>query len=143
MNTQKQKTIKIRGHHLLCMHSFKGFGYSQTFKDNMYKVISAIKNSNDLFLHIVAECDDICSYCPHSTSINNSSPEICLKDVSSEIELREMDMNVVSRFKLSVGDNIKASEIFEVVQTEIKKDKDIFKICGSCKWIDICVNGHK
>lgn len=143
MYNQKQKTMKIRGHHLLCIQSFKGFGYNQDFIDNMYKLIDAIKSSNDLFLHIVAECDDICLYCPHATSTKNPSPRICLKDDNSEIELRKMDLNVISRFNLSVGKKIKASEVFKLAQTEIRKDKDIFKICGSCKWIDICINKHK
>ncbi|PHS33653.1 MAG: hypothetical protein COA82_08350 [Alkaliphilus sp.] len=145
MKNQKNKIMKIRGHHLLCMQSFKGFGYNQTFVDNMYKVIGAIKNNDNLFLHIVAECDALCLHCPHSINnrTNNRNILVCAKDADSEIELREMDLNVLDKFNLTAGTIIKASEIFKFIRKEINKDNNVFTICGSCKWIEICINEHK
>ncbi len=142
MNNQKNNIIKIRGHHLLCMQSFKGFGYNQTFVDNLFKVIDAIKKDESLFLHIVAECDTICSSCPHmiNKKTNNRNALVCAKDKNSEIDLRELDLNVLDKFNLDVGAIINASEIYKLIREEINKNSDVFKICGSCKWLELCIN---
>ena len=141
MNNQKNNIMKIRGHHLLCIQSFKGFGYNEHFIDNMHKIISAIKKSKDLVLHIVAECDDICSYCPHITSEKFANRK-CAKDKNSEIELRELDLNVLDKFNLDIGTLINAREVYKLIREEINKDTNTFKICGSCRWIEICINDH-
>ncbi|KAA1195438.1 DUF1284 domain-containing protein [Photorhabdus heterorhabditis] len=50
-------TISLRGHHLLCILTYAGNGYSPSFIENYNKIIPRIRDEDIL---IVAGPDDIC-----------------------------------------------------------------------------------
>src|SRR3989338_5500080 len=57
-------SMDIRAHHLLCMRSFQGKGYSEEFVDNFYKVIDELKKNP--LVKVVNKPDAICEKCPHN-----------------------------------------------------------------------------
>ncbi len=61
---RKTFMIKIRPHHLLCIHSFVGKGYNDEFIENMSSIVNAIKNSEELDLNVSISFDEICLKCP-------------------------------------------------------------------------------
>lgn len=50
--------IRLRGHHLLCMLTWSGKGYSEAFSAKFDQVVRAIKGGNPV--QIVAGPDDLC-----------------------------------------------------------------------------------
>lgn len=53
--------VKLRGHHLICLHFFKGEGYSKAFVENLREVVKRAENRT---LEIVTGGDDVCAACP-------------------------------------------------------------------------------
>ena len=56
----------LRGHHLLCVHGFKGMGYSPSFVEKMKEIVADIRNpEKDFDIKVVAGFDEACLACPH------------------------------------------------------------------------------
>ena len=56
--------LKLRGHHLLCLKGFQGYGYDESFVENMILINSERKLPQTTVS--ICECaDDICSSCPN------------------------------------------------------------------------------
>ena len=125
--------IKIRAHHLLCMQGFQGYGYSQDFAANMQKVIETINSSPNSEIVIVAECDVICSHCPHIMD------GICRKGSGSAKRIRDMDLKVLEKLGLREGTKVKGKDILDLVNTRLGNVSDVNGICGKCEWVDRCV----
>lgn len=123
--------IKIRAHHLLCIQGFQGYGYSRDFKMNMAKVIRNLK-SEEQFLEIVAECDVICSHCPHKKD------GLCRKTPESNEMIKKMDLNVLKKLGLKEGTRSKAKNVFSLLDRKIKAT-DVCEICGDCFWKNKCL----
>ncbi|MEG1310540.1 MAG: DUF1284 domain-containing protein [Romboutsia sp.] len=131
--------LKIRPHHILCMRTYQGNGYSKEFNDNMEKVIKHIKVYNDFCgnknleskntcesVEIVFSLDCICSKCT-----NNINKNLC----SSQNKVNELDKKVSEYFGIKEGIyNYRYLE--NIVYNNITED--IFDdICENCEWYNI------
>ncbi|MDI6841061.1 MAG: DUF1284 domain-containing protein [bacterium] len=133
--------IRIRGHHLLCIQGFQGYGYSPKFVANMNKIVRSINSTPELLIEVTDDCDDICIPCPHN--VNN----ICSKDADSAKNVRDMDLSrpftkerdlqTLSLLSLKPGDKIKAKDINNLVN-RIPNKIDIISICSKCEWKNVC-----
>ena len=54
----------LRGHHLLCLQGFQGYGYDENFVKNMAE-INQSRKLDDTTISITNEADDICKACPN------------------------------------------------------------------------------
>ncbi len=52
-------TVRLRGHHLLCMLTFVGKGYSPAFVENYDRIAGRLSEGEDILL--VDGPDDICA----------------------------------------------------------------------------------
>ncbi|WP_414468363.1 DUF1284 domain-containing protein [Methanobacterium sp. ACI-7] len=125
--------IKIRAHHLLCMQGFQGHGYSEDFNKNMSRIIENFKNNPEQRIKILTECDAICIACPHNVN------EKCIKDSDSYVTIKNMDLSVLHICKIIENSVFKVSEIFDIVNKRIKYITEAEKICGNCKWKNVCI----
>ena len=121
-------TVKLRPHHLLCTHRFKGRGYSEAFIENFREIKRRLEQNP--VLEIVAGGDDICKACPHFKD------ERCLKSQNSDREVRKLDARVLSKLKLSTGIKIRYKEVADLV--EKIPNSELPEICGGCEWIEYC-----
>ncbi|MBQ7699732.1 MAG: DUF1284 domain-containing protein [Clostridia bacterium] len=118
--------MQIRPHHLLCMGSFVGKGYSDEFTENMCRVITALENGENIIL--VNGADDICRACP----FNNNG--IC-KDKE---KVDRYDKAVMDALSLEYGGLYAYGDIGnEVINKICRKDK-LSVICGDCEWSELC-----
>lgn len=53
----------LRGHHLLCLKGFQGYGYDENFTKNMIDVNSKRKMENTT-ITLTNSPDDVCKACP-------------------------------------------------------------------------------
>ena len=121
--------LKLRGHHLLCLKGFQGYGYDENFVENMTRVNSLRKNSTTKVV-LLDEPDDICSSCP------NLKDNICENKTQNE-NIVSMDREVLK--KLDRKKEYDCLELFEVVGEIFNTKDSVSKICNNCMWHEKCL----
>ncbi|MFZ5906319.1 MAG: DUF1284 domain-containing protein [Nitrospirota bacterium] len=120
--------LRLRGHHLICLHFFKGEGYRPDFVENLRKVLDRAKAGEQI--EICEGPDDICRMCPFLEK------DRCLYHEDAEEEIREMDRAATDLLRIRSGGNIAWPDIQERIP-------GIFtvwvrKFCGDCDWFTVC-----
>lgn len=124
---QKPKVpeIEIRGHHLLCIQGFRGYGYNEEFIMNMKEVVNKLKSTPELRIKMTDKCDKICSPCPHK--INNE----CSKEI-----VKLMDSQVLKNIGIKIGEIVKFKDI--LLKTK-DNSRELRTICKNCEWEKVCL----
>ena len=60
----RARRLDLRAHHLLCLHGFRGLGYSDEFVANMRQVKKALAQDS-IAVQVHLRPDAICRACPH------------------------------------------------------------------------------
>ncbi|MDE5946252.1 MAG: DUF1284 domain-containing protein [Oscillospiraceae bacterium] len=118
--------LKIRPHHGLCTEFFEGKGYSDSFTENMYNVISLLEKNPEV--KIIIDTDDICSGCPEN--IDNR----CI----SFKKVKDYDKKVLEYCKISENDMIYWKDFKTKIKSEILEKNLLKDICSNCRWYKIC-----
>ena len=121
--------IKLRGHHLLCLQGFQGYGYSKNFVLNMTH-INELRKNNDCTITLTNEHDDICSSCP------NLKNNLCENEKQNEIIVK-MDVEVLSQLNSDIEYN--SIDLFNEVSSKFNSLKSVENVCNGCKWVNKCL----
>ena len=128
--------ITIRGHHLLCIHGFKGMGYSESFVKEMEKIVTLLReepNNPMLEVKVVKQLDDVCQGCP------NNGKSHCLSD---ENHVTQMDQRVIKQLGIEAGHIYTKHELLLATQQKVEPS-DLDYICEGCSWLSygVCKEG--
>ncbi|GEO84197.1 MULTISPECIES: DUF1284 domain-containing protein [Alphaproteobacteria] len=124
-------TVRLRAHHLLCMLTYIGKGYSPAFVEN-YEAIAALLSAGEE-IELVAGPDDICR------PLLGGGGAHCL----GESVLRRDDdaRNAVSRLlsvTLSAGSGIVlSSALLDRLRASFATGR-IRSACSGCEWSSLC-----
>lgn len=119
--------VNLRGHHLLCLHGFRGLGYSPEFVENMRQVHDLLRESPETEVKVLTSPDDICSACPHLAHGN------CAKNGDeSERRISDKDSEILGRLTLSPGSVLSAYKLFSLATEEFGGRME--EVCSSCSW---------
>jgi hypothetical protein len=126
IESNKERKVLLRGHHLICLNFFRGEGYSEEFIDNLYAVIK----KEDL--EIVKGADDVCKKCPYlkegkCRSNDYSDEKIHLQDKEA-LRLLGLEPEMIVDWKMIAS---KLPEILEEWKAEF---------CCSCGYRKVCFN---
>lgn len=121
--------IKLRGHHLLCLQGFQGYGYSEDFVLNMTR-INELRKTNGCIISLTKEADDICSACP------NLKNNLCENKKQNEIIVK-MDEEVISQ--LNSDNEYNSIDLFDEVSSKFNSLKSVENVCNGCKWVNECL----
>lgn len=121
--------IKLRGHHLLCLQGFQGYGYSEDFVSNMTR-INELRKSDECIISLTNEPDDICFSCP------NLKNNLCENEIQNSIIVK-MDNEVLS--KLNSNKEHNSINLFDEVASKFNSLKSVENVCNGCKWTDECL----
>ena len=121
--------IQLRGHHLLCLQGFQGYGYSKKFVLNMTR-INEMRKSKDSVISLTNESDDICAFCP------NLIDGVCENKKQNNL-IKEMDNEVLK--KLDMNKEYSGPELFDEVASKFNTATSIRNICCGCKWSNECL----
>ena len=121
--------IRLRGHHLLCLQGFQGYGYSEEFVLNMTR-INELRKSNDCTITLTNTPDDICSSCP------NLKNNLCENEKQNEI-IAKMDDEVLSQIEYKNEYN--SPDLFNEISLKFNTLKSLENICNNCKWVEKCL----
>lgn len=115
---------KLRGHHLICLHFFRGHGYDRGFVENLKRILATV-----CVVEIVSGVDDVCEACPHNVGF-------CGYSENSEKEVRELDEFALNLLKLKVGEKVEWSELKIKIPEVIERWKEF--ACKDCDWRSVC-----
>ncbi|WP_299525204.1 DUF1284 domain-containing protein [uncultured Methanobrevibacter sp.] len=119
----------LRGHHLLCLQGFQGYGYSDNFIKNM-NYINNLRKSKNTIISITNKADDICKCCP------NLKNNLC-ENEKQNAKITKMDNEIIS--KLDTSKKYDAQELFNKITTIFNSKESVKYICGSCGWHEKCL----
>ena len=121
--------MELRGHHLLCILGFQGYGYSEDFVLNMTR-INELRKTDKTTIKLINSSDDICSACP------NLKDDVCENKMQNE-NIVKMDNEVLSQFNINQEYN--AIDLFNEVVLKFNTLKSVENICNDCKWAEKCL----
>ncbi|MFD1737571.1 DUF1284 domain-containing protein [Bacillus salitolerans] len=127
----------LRGHHLLCVHGFRGMGYSPDFVRKMGDIVEEIKDEEyDFPIKVVIGLDETCSVCPHK------GEDFCNKDEDSQAHVIQLDTRVTNHLGLEHGKSYSKNEIVSLVGKEVQPS-DLDYLCEGCSWLSygVCKEG--
>ncbi len=124
-------TVKLRAHHLLCVLTYIGRGYSPAFTANYDRVIARLVAGEDIL--IAKGPDDVCQ-----PLLATTEPH-CLRDSVIERDTKAMhDVADLLGRPLQVGDTINLDAM------TVGKFRDAFarsqtrRACIGCEWFELC-----
>ncbi len=125
--------VHLRGHHFLCMLTFRGLGYSAEFTANMASKIARIKAGAPVIL--VEGPDDICAGMTKAC-INATGHDCRMADILA------MDVTARNAVETVLKRNLQISA--KVTQTELSLLRAAFtngtirEACAGCSWFELC-----
>ena len=125
--------VRLRGHHFLCMLTFRGLGYSTEFTANMASKIARIKAGAPVIL--IEGPDDICAGMTKAC-INSTGHDCSIADILA------MDVTARNAVETVLKRDLKISA--KVTQTELSHLRAAFangtirEACAGCSWFELC-----
>lgn len=124
-------TVRLRAHHLLCMLTFVGEGYTPAFTDNYRRIAERLSNGEEIKL--VSGPDDICA-----PLLNGEEPH-CFK-----ASVIERDAAALADVAALLGEEIGPGATMLPDARLLSKLRrnfasgDIRRACHGCEWGDLC-----
>lgn len=115
-------TIRLRGHHLLCLLGYRGKGYSDGFCANMTEVYEKLRRKPDTVIEIIEGPDEICRAFPAD------QPSHCLNG-----SVFRKDRAILERLALAPGDAVRWRDVCDRVAVRVAPE-DIAQLCSDCRW---------
>lgn len=120
--------IRFRGHHLICLHFFRGEGYNPEFIINLHELIKKVEYGE--IIEVSEGADDVCAKCPYLKGNK------CFHNRNSEDEIRQMDSKALELLNTEPGAKLNWLKIKETLPDIFK---DWFKFyCTICTWESTC-----
>jgi hypothetical protein len=124
-------TIRLRAHHLLCMLTYAGDGYSRAFTANFDAIVAQIAAGEDVM--IVAGPDDLCA------------PLLCAPDAHCLREsVRERDRLAARDLSKLLGIDVCEGQRLTLGKPELRQMREAFAsgetraACQGCEWHGLC-----
>lgn len=123
--------LKLRGHHLICLHFFIGEGYDASFARNLKDIL---KRTGHEMIKVTEGADDVCRMCPYLKA------DICRYDDNSDREMREMDNAALNLLKVKLEMSVGWAETKKKISGIFLRWRKDF--CSACDWKTACVKNH-
>lgn len=120
--------IRLRGHHLICLHFFRGEGYDEKFIASLSELMKRVESGQ--IIEVCDGADDVCMKCLYLKA------DKCLYDEDSEEEIKMMDAVALDLLHLELVAKINWQEIKEKLPFIFKAWHDYY--CIDCTWKDVC-----
>ncbi|MCV3735524.1 DUF1284 domain-containing protein (plasmid) [Rhizobium sp. TRM96647] len=129
-------TVRLRAHHLLCMLTFVGKGYSPAFVDN-YRAIARRLSAGETIL-VVEGPDDICA------PLMDGDTHCRDESVAGRDRQAAEAVSVLTGRAVAAGTTILPDEALLERLRSAFAGGDLRTACGGCEWGDLCsrVSAH-
>ena len=124
-------TVRLRAHHLLCMLTYVGKGYSPAFVEN-YQVIAARLSAGEE-IEVVAGPDDICGPLTADPRAHCHGASVIARDREAADAIARLIGS-----PLSPGARIAPTlALIESLRANFATG-EIRSACSGCEWLDLC-----
>lgn len=120
---------RLRPHHGLCLHYFRGEGYSEEFIKNMQSIVDELHTNPTILL--VSGADSVCRTCPNRIGETN-----CACDA----KVLHYDQKVLELCDLTISSTLTWNELEKKVHQHILSQNLRESICGDCSWNQLCTD---
>ncbi len=117
----------LRGHHLICLHFFRGEGYGAAFVENLERVIDRAKREG---IRVQNGADDVCIKCPHLAG------ELCMYKGDNNKKIEGLDATALRLLNLEHGVKVDWTAMERVLPQIFHEWKD--EVCFKCDWLGTC-----
>jgi hypothetical protein len=126
-------TVRLRPHHLLCLLTYVGKGYSAEFIENYDRIAARLSEGEDI--EIVAGPDDICVPILDDVDAHCWRDSITIRDKAAAAALSE-------KLQISIDAGVKLSLPPSTLNKMRKSfaDGSIRQACTRCEWHDLCTD---
>ncbi|MDX8452086.1 DUF1284 domain-containing protein [Mesorhizobium sp. VK9D] len=124
-------TVRLRAHHLLCLLTYVGKGYSPAFTANYDKVVERLAGGEDIL--IARGPDDICA-----PLLDESDPHCLGESAAARDEVAACDVADL------LGRPLLAGARLELDASTVARMREAFssgltrKACPGCEWFELC-----
>ncbi len=118
--------VKLRGHHLICLHFFRGEGYNEEFVSNLKRVLEEAEKE----IVVISGADDVCVVCPYLVD------GICRYSEDSDEHIAELDRLALKLLNLQHGSRLKWDDLKEKIGKILPEWKKY--ACSECDWRKVC-----
>lgn len=124
-------TIRLRPHHLLCLLTYAGKGYSPAFIANFDAVAGRISQGEDIL--IVEGPDDICA-----PLLSDSDPHCRRDSVTERDRLAARDLDQMMPGPVQSGAKMKFdTNLLRRMRVAFAEGRSR-QACSRCEWSDLC-----
>jgi hypothetical protein len=126
--------IALRPHHLLCVLTYVGKGYSVDFVNNFYVIITRI-NAGERTLRLIEGPDEICA---------GNRDGVCGEGRCDSLRRHQADILAADDIESRLGVSARAGQTVEITPELIQKLRESFqkgeirRACTACVWRDLC-----
>ncbi|PWJ92633.1 hypothetical protein C8D77_102406 [Mesorhizobium loti] len=124
-------TIRLRAHHLLCLLTYVGKGYSPAFTANYDRVAERLSRGEDVLL--VSGPDDVCA-----PLLDEPEPHCLNESVVERDRLAAQDVEELLAQSIRVGASLDLDAAILARMRQAFSAGRVRKACGSCEWNELC-----
>lgn len=125
--------VRLRGHHFLCILTYRGHGYTPAFVENMTGIVEAIGQGRPVTL--VEGPDDICN--GFTDECRKTCDHDCSKPSTLEIDLLASDA-AKQLIPLHGGEPFVLDREHIILMRKEFAGGAIRRACEQCSWKDFC-----
>jgi hypothetical protein len=124
-------TIRLRAHHLLCLLTYVGKGYSPAFTANYDAIAERLSRGEDILL--VSGPDDICA-----PLLDEPEPHCLNESVIERDRLAALDVGDLLARSIQAGVRLDLDAAILARIRQAFSVGGIRKACGGCEWNELC-----
>ena len=124
-------TIRLRAHHLLCLLTYVGKGYSPAFTANYDRVAERLSRGEDILL--VSGPDDVCA-----PLLDGPEPHCLNESVVERDRLAAQDVGELLARPIRVGTCVDLDTAMLARMRQAFSAGLVRKACGGCEWNELC-----
>lgn len=123
-------TVRLRPHHLLCMLTYVGKGYSTAFVENYDQLVARIGDGEDIA--VVAGPDDVCRPFLEGGQGHCLEPDVVNRDRTAAVSLTRLGLH------LAEGAVVRLDAQLLRQMREAFAAGGIRAACAGCQWSPLC-----
>lgn len=126
-------TVRLRPHHLLCMLTFIGKGYTEAFTENYVRIAARLSEGEDILM--VEGPDDICA-----PLLDEEDPHCWRKSVVDRDNRARVAVEELLGVPAGPGAVICPDAVFLAKMRDAFAAGEIRKACIRCEWSSLCTD---
>lgn len=125
--------IELSAHHALCVHGFRGMGYSEGFVASLAGIVARLRDEPGMRVRVRVGSDAVCRACP------SLSAGGCMRYGQSVVR---QDARVADVLGVESGDEMAWDALRARVRERVAPE-DLADLCGGCPWLPygVCAEG--